>query len=201
MRMFGSGHQIGSHTWSHVDLTYASSETRQYQIRELERALGNIIGRAPTYLRPPYGSCSSDCVVEMERMGYHVVNFDLDTKDYLHNLPVNIEVSKKTFSGALDAGGGVGSFLVLAHDPLEQTAKTLVPAMLERIRQGGYRAVTVGECLGDPAANWYKSSPAAPLSLATSWDQATRDNATDQGHDARRDNRRLEPYRSPESSV
>jgi hypothetical protein len=62
------------------------------------------------------------------------------------------------FSSALSAGSEGSSFLVLAHDVHEQTATALTPFMLEKIKQKGYRAVTVGECLGDPAANWYKSS-------------------------------------------
>jgi hypothetical protein len=29
--------------------------------------------------------------------------------------------------------------------------------MLQTLQAKGYRAVTVGECLGDPEANWYRS--------------------------------------------
>lgn len=156
-RMVHSGHQIGSHTWSHADLTLASSEVRRYQVRRLEEVLCNVLGKAPTYLRPPYASCSSDCVAEMEQLGYRVVNFDLDTKDYLHNQPGNIGEAMDNFSRALRSGDpGRDSFLVLSHDVLEQTAAALVPFMLEEIQRRGYRAVTVGECLGDPAEHWYR---------------------------------------------
>ncbi|KAL2020810.1 hypothetical protein VTK56DRAFT_7903 [Thermocarpiscus australiensis] len=155
-RMDRSGHQIGSHTWSHVDLSSASSETRRYQISELEIALGNVLGKVPTYFRPPYGSCSADCLSDVGEMGYHVVNYDVDTKDYLYNSPDLIEMAKDLFSEALDAGGEDASFLVLSHDTLQSTAETLVPFMLDKIRERGYKAVTVGECLGDPARNWYR---------------------------------------------
>lgn len=156
-RMVRSGHQIGSHTMSHVDLTAASSAIRQTQVRELEYALGHILGMVPTYLRPPYASCSLDCLREMEQMGYRVVNFDLDTKDYLYNAPGAIQTAMDTFAAALDAGSPLSSsFLVLSHDTLQQTSEALVPFMLERIRERGYTAVTVGECLGDLAENWYR---------------------------------------------
>jgi len=97
-------------------------------------------------------------LVDMEKMGYHVINFDLDTKDYANNTPEKIGNSMDTFSSALSAGTASSSFLVLAHDVHEQTATALVPFMLEKIKQKGYKAVTVGECLGDPAANWYRSA-------------------------------------------
>lgn len=155
-RMLRSGHQIGSHTWSHVDLSTASPSQRRDQVHKLEKVLNRVIGKAPTYLRPPFGSCSRQCLRDIESMGYHVVNFDLDTKDYLYNQPDAIEASKDIFSSALRAGGRRASFLVLSHETLEQTAEALVPYMLEQIRRRGYRAVTVGECLGDPAKNWYQ---------------------------------------------
>jgi peptidoglycan/xylan/chitin deacetylase (PgdA/CDA1 family) len=158
-RMVNSGHQIGSHTWSHVDMTAADSSTRADQMQRLEKTLIKVIGKRPTYFRPPYASCEGQCLVDVEKMGYHVINFDLDTKDYANNTPERIGTSMEAFSSALSSGSSSSSsFLVLAHDVHEQTATALTPFMLEKIKQGGYRAVTVGECLGDPEANWYKSS-------------------------------------------
>jgi len=154
-RMDSSGHQIGSHTWSHADLSAATTATREFQIYELEKALFTVIGKAPTNLRPPYASCSHECLMDTERMGYHVVNFDVDPKDYLYNQAGVIGAAMDNFSGALDACRWGDSFLVLCHDSLQYTAEALVPHMLREIQQRGYRAVTVGECLGDPPENWY----------------------------------------------
>jgi peptidoglycan/xylan/chitin deacetylase (PgdA/CDA1 family) len=154
-RMDGAGHQIGSHTWSHADLSTSDAQVREYQIVELEKALFHVIGKAPTYLRPPYGSCTDDCLADTERLGYHVVNFDVDPKDYMHNDPDDIGSAMENFSRALDERQWGDSFLVLSHDSLRTTAESLVPYMLMEIKQRGYRAVTVGECLGDPAENWY----------------------------------------------
>jgi peptidoglycan/xylan/chitin deacetylase (PgdA/CDA1 family) len=154
-RMDLSGHQIGSHTWSHADLSSADSPLREFQVYELEKTLFSVLGKAPTYLRPPYASCSADCLQETERMRLHVVNFDVDPKDYLHNDPNDIASAMENFSRALDERRWGDSFLVLSHDSLQNTAEFLVPHMLMEIKQRGYRAVTVGECLGDPAENWY----------------------------------------------
>ncbi|KAL2271962.1 hypothetical protein VTJ83DRAFT_1333 [Remersonia thermophila] len=154
-RMDAAGHQIGSHTWGHADLSILDPESREYQIYELERALFAIIGKAPTYLRPPYASCNWDCLAATERMGYHVVNFDVDPKDYLHNDASGIGGAMENFSNALDAQRWGNSFLVLSHDSLKYTALALVPHMLTEIQARGLRAVTVGECLGDPKENWY----------------------------------------------
>ncbi|KAK3691985.1 carbohydrate esterase family 4 protein [Podospora appendiculata] len=153
-RMVGSGHQVGSHTWSHADLTAADSATRRREMYLLEKALVKVLGRYPTYFRPPYATCSPQCLAEVEQMGYHVINFDVDPKDYLYNQPWTVDEAMRRFSQAVDAGQPGSSFLVLSHDVQEQTAKTLTPFMLQKIHEHGYRAVTVGECLGDPPENW-----------------------------------------------
>lgn len=153
-RMVSSGHQIGSHTWSHVDLTAADSATRYYQMHQLEVTLSNILGIYPTYMRPPYAACEGACLSDLDQMGYHIINYDIDTKDYENDSPDLIANAMNTFSNGLASGGN----LVLSHDVHQQTALTLVPFMLQTVQQYGLRPVTVGECMGDPEENWYKDA-------------------------------------------
>jgi peptidoglycan/xylan/chitin deacetylase (PgdA/CDA1 family) len=80
-RMAAEGHQLASHTWSHQDLSAITKAQRHEQMVRLEMAMSNIIGKFPTYMRPPYSSCSaaSGCQQDMADLGYHVSYFDLDT--------------------------------------------------------------------------------------------------------------------------
>lgn len=43
------------------------------------------------------------------------------------------------------------------HDVWETTVKYTVPYILQEIQNYNFQAVTVGTCLGDPEANWYRS--------------------------------------------
>lgn len=74
-RMHAEGHQIASHTWSHQDLSVITHAQRMDQIIKNEMAFRNILGFFPTYLRPPYVSCtpSSGCIADMAALGYHLV--------------------------------------------------------------------------------------------------------------------------------
>jgi chitin deacetylase len=74
-RMHADGHQIGSHTWSHQDLTAITHSQRIDQVIKNEMAFRNILGFFPTYLRPPYGRCSpeSGCLGDLAALGYHLV--------------------------------------------------------------------------------------------------------------------------------
>lgn len=162
-RMHSEGHQIASHTWTHLDLSAISADDRTDQMVKLETALNNILGFFPTYMRPPYSSCTAEsgCEQAMADLGYHVTYFDVDTDDYNQDTPGQIQNSKDWFRGNITAAGATASeddWLVIAHEIHEQTAYNLTETMLSTLTQLGYRAVTVGECLGDPADNWYRNA-------------------------------------------
>jgi peptidoglycan/xylan/chitin deacetylase (PgdA/CDA1 family) len=159
-RMYDSGHQIASHTWSHQNLDKISPPQRHDQIVKNEMAIRNILGGFPTYMRPPYSGCSnhSGCLGDMSDLGYHVTLFDVDTDDYNSDTPERIQRSKDLFDKAMAKRGSTGRpLLAICHDVHSQTVYNLTAHILRRISDAGYRAVTVGECLKDPPLNWYRS--------------------------------------------
>lgn len=158
-RMYNSGHQIAGHTWSHQNLDQMSGERRREQMIKTEMALRNIFGGFPTYMRPPYSACSvsTGCLSDMNDLGYHVTYFNVDTDDYNNASPHQIQRSKDLFDHSMAMHEATGRpMLVIAHDVHEQTVYNLTIHMLRRLYQAGYTPVTVGECLGDPSANWYR---------------------------------------------
>ncbi|KAH8710045.1 hypothetical protein GQ44DRAFT_661884 [Phaeosphaeriaceae sp. PMI808] len=158
-RMVAEGHQVASHTWSHQDLSVITDAQRYDQMVKNEMAIRNIIGKYPTYMRPPYSSCNAACQTVMKNLGYVVSYFDLDTDDY--NQLSNIQVAKDNFKRILDqtpGGPQSGDRLAIAHDIHQATALNLVDYMLQYLKSKGYRGVTMGECMGEPEANWYRTS-------------------------------------------
>ncbi|OAL47099.1 glycoside hydrolase/deacetylase [Pyrenochaeta sp. DS3sAY3a] len=158
-RMVAEGHQVASHTWSHQDLSAITDAQRYDQMVKNEMAIRNIIGKYPTYMRPPYSSCNAACQTVLRNLGYVISYFDLDTDDY--NQLSNIQVAKDNFKRILDqtpGGPTSGDRLAIAHDIHQQTALSLTGYMLEYLRSKGYRGVTMGECMGEPESNWYRTS-------------------------------------------
>jgi len=78
-QMYNAGHQVASHTWSHPDLCNITSAQRKNEMYKNEMALRNILGVIPTYMRPPYSSCTAACGCEadLEELGYHITYFVL----------------------------------------------------------------------------------------------------------------------------
>lgn len=119
----------------------------------------NIVGFFPTYMRPPYSSCNPACEATLKDLGYHISFFDVDTDDYDNDSPLLIQNAKNNFAAQVSPSNrATDSFLVISHDIHEQTAHNLTGYMLDTLQAKGYRAVTMGECMGDPPANWYRTA-------------------------------------------
>jgi len=66
-----------------------------------EQAFLDILGKYPTYMRPPYIACGPACKSTMGALGYHVIIWDLDTDDYNQDSPTLIQNSKDRVKNAL----------------------------------------------------------------------------------------------------
>ncbi|KAM0330632.1 hypothetical protein ACHAQA_003582 [Verticillium albo-atrum] len=151
-RMRADRHQIGSHTWDHPYLTQLSDAAVRKQMTDFETELRRLIGYYPTYMRAPYFDYNAKTLAVMKALGYRVIHADLDTNDWKLDVPASIAAFK---------AGVANNRLVLAHDVHETTVKTLLPQMIKEVQRLKLKAVTVGECLGEPYAYWYKVSPRA----------------------------------------
>jgi peptidoglycan/xylan/chitin deacetylase (PgdA/CDA1 family) len=158
-RMYSAGHHIASHTWTHRNLNEANSTIRRSEMIYNEMAFRNLFGWIPTYMRAPYLECNaaSGCLDEMSELGYHVVDQNIDTKDYENDSPALIQISKDRYSSGVSSNSENNQYIVLAHDVHDQTVHNLTAFMIDTAQDRGYRLVTVGECLGDPRENWYRT--------------------------------------------
>lgn len=177
-RMIAEGHQVASHTWSHYSLSNITSDMRKQQMVKNERAIANIIGKYPTYMRPPYSQCSqeSGCRTDMKALGYHRVYFDLDTQDYLN--PNTIQNSKSIVAQILGTAGA-NDYLSIQHDLVQQSVASLSPYYFDLIAKKGWKGVTAGECLGDAPANWYRTlAGSLPNTLSTTSTTSSKTSST-----------------------
>lgn len=148
-RMVAEGHQVGSHTYQHADLNAIDSNARRQQMGLQEEAIRDILGFFPTYMRPPYGNCDGACLADMNALGYHVINWSLDSRDW----ELNVQNSINIFDGNVQS-----QTISLEHDVHATTVQQLAEHFLQTVRNRGLRAVTVGECLGDSSGNWYRDA-------------------------------------------
>ncbi|ROW00417.1 hypothetical protein VPNG_07939 [Cytospora leucostoma] len=156
-RMVEEGHQVGTHTWGHMDLMTLDRDGVNDQMLRNEQALVETLGMIPTYFRPPYFSADGLALDAVGRLGYHVINADVDTRDWVGDY----DAARANFDEGVRQAGlendEAGGLIVLAHNIRERTVEELVAYMIDNARERGYRLVTVGQCLGDPERNWYRN--------------------------------------------
>ena len=135
------GHELGNHSYSHVDLKKADRAAVCREIDEAERAIWENFEYRPHLLRPP-GGCYGDTLVKVAAdRDYTLVCWSIDTRDWAHT-PVDVIV-KNVLDHA--ASGDI----LLFHDYIAGNSSTpdalriLIPKLLAQ----GYEFVTVSELM------------------------------------------------------
>jgi hypothetical protein len=150
-------------SWDHTDLTTLTADEITLEMTQLADAHQAIIGMSPNYMRPPYLS-TNDLVIEtIKGLGYLIIEVDIDTQDWAEGPIGEIDLSIQWYEGNQTAGGT----LSLNHDPYQPTADTFLPAILSYLSSKGLQSVTVGECLGDDPANWYRGGSVSTTNTTT----------------------------------
>ena len=159
---FDAGHQIGSHTWSHPNLTALSKDAVTQQMTKLAEVFKKILGAVPVYMRPPYGSYNDEVLSALPATGIKVITmWDINPGDAIGS-------SMASQQEAYNLASTNVSHIILQHDTYESTAQVMVPFIINWVKQRNLKMVTVGECLGDPKVNWYVDY-VTPESQNPSW--------------------------------
>src|SRR6266704_3070282 len=157
-RILAQGHELGVHTFTHINLSAAPAWQRSIELTLTSNAIAAATGRVPALLRPPY-SAEPDAVTgggyaamrQAGQAGYLVVLTDLDTEDWRRpGVPAIVKLGTPA--------GGAGA-VVMMHDSGGDRSQTVaaLKVLLPRLAAQGYRFTTVSAALGLPPA------PVAPV--------------------------------------
>jgi peptidoglycan/xylan/chitin deacetylase (PgdA/CDA1 family) len=119
--------------FDHADLTTLDDAGITSEMTQLETAFTTIIGKIPTYMRPPSFATNADVLGVLGGLGYHVIQADIDTEDWQHETNDTIGLSGDIFEQGLAAGGTIS----LEHDVHPTTVDILVPRMISDIKAKG----------------------------------------------------------------
>jgi len=145
-RMVAEGHQVGNHTYNHIDLLKADRGTIANEIDRTDKVIRDIIGVSPKVVRPPHGVRDAVVLEVMAERGLKVVEWSVLSRDWT-NPGVEAIVRRtldKVKSGAvilLHDGDGVA-----ATAPRGQTVAA-TRQIIRELKARGYKFVTVDEIL------------------------------------------------------
>lgn len=149
-RIYAEGHDIGNHTFTHVNSAEVSQEQLRLEINAAQRLIEATIGARTHLFRPPYAKDIEPQTVDAaasitlaSELGYITLAMDIDPKDWMRALPRQI-----VDSVLADVARGRGK-VVLLHDAGGSRTPTVeaLPIIIDRLREQGYSFVTAHELL------------------------------------------------------
>ncbi|MFI0774877.1 bifunctional polysaccharide deacetylase/glycosyltransferase family 2 protein [Streptomyces sp. NPDC021212] len=153
-RMVAAGHEIGVHTFSHVDLSYQDKRRMDRELAQSQLALAGAAGITSSLFRAPYASEVSaldDRTWPVQRhagaKGYVSAFVDADSEDW-RRPPVKEIVQNATPRGTKGAS-------VLFHDAGGNRSRTVkaLERYIHRMAERGYSFTTITGALGAGSAN------------------------------------------------
>ena len=136
-----AGHEIGSHSNNHVDLTALDRHGIEQEIRNLNREVKDVIGIEPILFRTPSGAYNNLVIEVIESEGMIPIQWDADSLDYRDPTP---DEMKKRIMDRLRPGS-----ITLFHAGAKNTPAAL-PSIIEAVSEQGYTFVAVGELIHPP---------------------------------------------------
>ncbi|KAI9140105.1 hypothetical protein BKA69DRAFT_1081893 [Paraphysoderma sedebokerense] len=158
-RAYDDGHHIASHTFTHSDLGRMTLAQIRDELTRTEAAMFRAIGVAPKYMRCPYGSITAEGAREIQRLGYKMIYWNLDTYDWNH--PTNREASFSVYTGNITAASvRSNSWISLQHD-IHLLSTQMAGDVADYCSRQGLVLGTVPDCLGftDPNERYHTTLP------------------------------------------
>ena len=137
-RVLAEGHTVGSHTWSHKDLSKLTSDEATAEIEKGIAAVSIALGNRPIapFFRFPALRNPPEMMKYLGDRNIGVFSTDLDSFDFKIHKPEQVIKSVMT---KLDKKG---KGIVLMHDFQRGTSEAL-PELLKRLKDGGYKVVQI----------------------------------------------------------
>ncbi|HEX4603062.1 MAG TPA: glycosyltransferase [Candidatus Angelobacter sp.] len=168
-RIYNEGHAIGNHTFTHPDISDISPwYMKRVELRLTEKLFASKLGVKPLFFRPPYSIDQEPDVADQVRPlelvqgeGYITVGSKIDPNDWKKGqssdeivAEVMEQVQREATKGCQTRAPLYCGNIVLLHDgggDREATVHAL-PLMIQRLRDRGFKIVSVEELLGKTRA-------------------------------------------------
>jgi len=133
-----AGHTIGSHTWSHKDLTKMTPDEAKAEIEKGIAAVSIALGNKPVgpFFRFPALRHPPEMVKYLGERNVGIFSTDLDSFDFKIRKPE--QVIKSVMAKLAKHGKGI----ILMHDFQHATSEA-APELLKQLKAGGFKVVQV----------------------------------------------------------
>jgi peptidoglycan/xylan/chitin deacetylase (PgdA/CDA1 family) len=137
-RVIAEGHTVGSHTWSHKDLTKLSTDEAKAEIEKGIAAVSIAAGNKPIapFFRFPALRNPPEIVKYLGERNVGIFSTDWDSFDFKLRRP------EQVIRAVMDRLNKHGKGIILMHDFQHATSEA-VPEILKQLKKGGFKIVQV----------------------------------------------------------
>ena len=162
-RMIAEGHEVGSHTYTHPNLSTVSTTQTLFELNATQRLFQAFTGRTLKLFRAPFFGDAEPTtadeilpVWEAQNRGYISVGLHVDSEDWQRpGVPTIVNnVMSRILSGPAmcndQSESQCSRNIVLLHDSGGDRSQTIaaLPIIIDTLRARGYRFVPVSELAG-----------------------------------------------------
>jgi peptidoglycan-N-acetylglucosamine deacetylase len=137
-KIYESGHELGDHTFSHVELPKIQSNKIKQEVETTRRIVESAAGAKIFLFRPPWGVFDGRSLAEIAMRKFDTVLWSVDSRDWSRPGIAQIQAT------VLEKAGN-GS-IILFHDDHDQIVQAL-PDIISNLQERGYQFITVSEMM------------------------------------------------------
>ena len=135
-----AGHDLGNHSENHKQMAQLSAEECKDEIQKVHDKVKELTGKDMFLFRPPYGDYNDTLIEAANGLGYHVIQWDVDSLDW-KDYGADAIVSKVVDHPHL----GNGSIILMHNGPTY--TKDALEQVITGLTDKGYEIVPISELI------------------------------------------------------
>lgn len=135
-----AGHDLGNHSENHKQMSQLSAGECKKELEKVHTKVKELTGVDMTLFRPPYGDYNNTLIETANSLGYHVIQWDVDSLDWKN---YGVEPIVTTVCEHQHLGNGS---IILCHNGAKFTAQAL-DRLIQGLEEKGYQIVPVSELI------------------------------------------------------
>lgn len=135
-----AGHDLGNHSENHKQMSQISADECREEIQKVHDKVKELTGKDMILFRPPYGDYNDTLIETANGLGYHVIQWDVDSLDW-KDYGADAIVSKVLEHKHLGNGS-----IILMHNGAKYT-KDALDRVITGLQEKGYEIVPISELI------------------------------------------------------
>ena len=135
-----AGHDLGNHSENHKQMSQLSAGECKDEIQKVHDKVKELTGKDMFLFRPPYGDYNDTLIEAANGLGYHVIQWDVDSLDW-KDYGADAIVSKVVDHPHLGNGS-----IILMHNGATYT-KDALEQVITGLTDKGYEIVPISELI------------------------------------------------------